>query len=49
MSQTMWRTEQPVYQYACHEANHAMRGILAGARQMEREKSAASGRPAGSR
>jgi hypothetical protein len=43
VSQTMWRTEQPVYEYACHEANYAMRGILAGARQMEREKAGASG------
>jgi len=38
VSQTMWRTDQPVYEYACHEGNHAMRGILAGAREMERQK-----------
>ncbi len=42
VSQTMWRTDQPVYEYACHEGNHGMRGILAGARQMEREKAAGS-------
>ena len=43
VSQTMWRTDQAVYEYACHEGNHAMRGILAGAREMERQKAAASG------
>jgi hypothetical protein len=30
-------SEQPVYEYACHEGNHALPGILAGARQLERE------------
>ena len=34
----------PQYEYACHEGNHAMTGILAGARQEEAE--AASGKPA---
>jgi hypothetical protein len=43
VSTTMWRTDQPVYEYACHEANHAMRGILAGAREVERQKAGASG------
>ncbi len=43
VSQTMGRTDQAVYEYACHEGNHAMRGILAGAREMERQKAAASG------
>ncbi|MCP5348942.1 MAG: hypothetical protein H7A04_18985 [Pseudomonadales bacterium] len=28
-------TEGPVYEYACHEGNYAMRGILAGARTAE--------------
>jgi hypothetical protein len=42
VAQTMWRTEQPVYEYACHEANYAMRGILGGARQIEQEKSGAA-------
>ena len=27
----------PVYEYACHEGNYALPGILAGARQAERE------------
>jgi len=29
---TMRHTDGPIYEYACHEANYAMRGILAGAR-----------------
>lgn len=29
---TMRKTKGPLYEYACHEANYAMRGILAGAR-----------------
>jgi hypothetical protein len=43
---TAWRgeipfhyTEQPIYEYACHEGNYALPGILAGAR--EEEKAAA--------
>lgn len=28
---------EPLYEYACHEGNHALPGILAGARQLERE------------
>ena len=28
-------TEGPIYEYACHEGNHALEGILAGARQEE--------------
>jgi hypothetical protein len=42
VSMTMWRTEQPVYEYACHEGNHGMRGILAGARTLEKEGSGAA-------
>lgn len=45
---TAWRgeipftfTDQPIYEYACHEGNYALPGILAGAR--EQEKSAANG------
>ena len=30
--------EGPVFEYACHEGNYAMEGILAGARKQEREK-----------
>jgi hypothetical protein len=28
----------PIYEYACHEANYAMTGILRGARAQEKEK-----------
>ncbi len=31
----------PVYEYACHEANYAMEGILGGARLLEKEAQAA--------
>ncbi len=30
-------SKEPLYEYACHEGNYAMAGILAGARQLERE------------
>ena len=30
-------SQQPVYEYACHEANYAMEGILSGARLLESE------------
>jgi hypothetical protein len=34
----VWRTsEDKVYEYACHEGNYAMEGILRGARLLERE------------
>ncbi len=33
-------TEGPLYEYACHEGNYAMPGILAGARRQEREEAA---------
>ena len=36
-------TEGPVYEYACHEGNYAMEGILAGARLQEREPSVKDG------
>jgi len=29
------RTAGPIYEYACHEANYSMVGILAGARRQE--------------
>lgn len=32
---TLRRTDGPIYEYACHEGNYAMRGILAGARVQE--------------
>ena len=30
-------TNQPIYEYACHEGNYALGGILSGARQRERD------------
>jgi hypothetical protein len=30
-------SHEPLYEYACHEGNYALGGILAGARQLERE------------
>jgi hypothetical protein len=38
----MHRTDQLMYEYACHEGNYALPGILAGAR--EQEKLAAAGK-----
>ena len=35
------RTRDKIYEYACHEGNHSLTGIMAGARTLERE--AASG------
>ena len=33
---TMERSEQPIYEYACHEGNYGMTGILSGARAEEK-------------
>ena len=33
----MSRTESPIYEYACHEGNHSVANILAGARADERK------------
>ena len=33
----MTRSSEPIYEYACHEANYAMSGILRGARAQEKE------------
>ena len=30
------KSAQPAYEYACHEGNHALPGILAGARENEK-------------
>ena len=35
------QTEEPVYEYACHEGNYSMGNILRGARRLEREAMAA--------
>jgi len=39
------RTAGPIYEYACHEGNYALPGILAGARKAERDLAAASSAP----
>jgi hypothetical protein len=31
------RTDGPLFEYACHEGNIGMHGILAGARELERQ------------
>ncbi|MGQ9427229.1 hypothetical protein [Gilvimarinus sp. F26214L] len=33
----MYTVDKPIYEYACHEGNYSLPGILAGARQEERE------------
>ena len=43
----MTKSDEPIYEYACHEANYAMSGILAGARAAE--KAAAEGEKNGSK
>jgi hypothetical protein len=40
----LYRTDEQIYEYACHEGNYAMPGILAGAR--EQEKSGVAPAPA---
>jgi hypothetical protein len=34
----MTRSDKPIYEYACHEANYAMSGILRGARAEEKDE-----------
>jgi hypothetical protein len=41
VSTTMRRTEEPIYEYACHEGNYGMTGILSGARAQEKAKATA--------
>ena len=43
----MTRSELPMFEYACHEGNYGMEGILAGARADE--KAAAQAATQGSR
>jgi hypothetical protein len=38
VSAPMVKTEGPIYEYACHEGNYAMTGILSGARAEEKER-----------
>ena len=33
----MKRTEEPIFEYACHEGNYALTGVLAGARADEKK------------
>ena len=37
------RTEGPLYEYACHEGNYGMAGLLAGARAEEKKQAAQAG------
>ena len=39
------RTDERIYEYACHEGNHGMIGILAGARATERAAQASKPKP----
>jgi hypothetical protein len=36
----MLKSDDPIYEYACHEGNYAMRSILAGARAAEKAAAA---------
>ena len=38
------QTPSPIYEYACHEGNYALPGILAGAREEEKAKASSSNR-----
>ena len=40
----LFLTEEPLYEYACHEGNYALPGILAGARLLEKEAAEAEAR-----
>ena len=35
-------TSEPIFEYACHEGNHSLVGILKGARTVERSSSSSS-------
>jgi len=43
VSTTMRRTAEPIYEYACHEGNYGMTGILSGARAQEKATAARTG------
>jgi hypothetical protein len=34
---TMWKSESRIFEYACHEGNYGMAGILSGARAEEKK------------
>lgn len=42
----MTKSDDPVYGYACHEANYAMTGILAGARAAEKAQAGGANKEA---
>src|SRR5215475_2690819 len=42
---TMRKSDDPIYEYACHEGNYAMASILAGARAAEKAAEAAATKP----
>jgi hypothetical protein len=44
VSTPMMKIDGPVLEYACHEGNHAMVGILAGARADDRKAAAKAGK-----
>lgn len=39
------RSDRPLYEFACHEGNYSLPNILAGARQLDRERAAATAKP----
>ena len=38
----MVRADEPIYEYACHEGNYSMAGIMAGWRRQEMDAAAAA-------
>jgi hypothetical protein len=38
----MSKVEGPLYEYACHEGNYGLQGVMAGHRKEEEEKAAAA-------
>ena len=43
VSAPMRKIEGPIYEYACHEGNYALRNILSGARTQELKAAASKG------
>jgi hypothetical protein len=41
----MTKVEGPLYEYACHEGNYGLRGIMAGHRKEEEEKASGAAVP----
>jgi hypothetical protein len=38
---TLWKSDEQMYEYACHEGNYGMSGILSAARAQEKVPSGA--------